>query len=35
MINAAKKLLRNTLLSYKAGNRRSVMEINHYSFTIM
>jgi hypothetical protein len=35
MIKTAKKLLRQTLLKYKAGNQRSVIEINHYSLSII
>jgi hypothetical protein len=35
MINAARKLVQQTLLKYKATNRRSVVEINHYSFDIL
>ena len=35
MIGKAKELLKQTLLQYKAGNRRSAVEINHYSFDII
>jgi hypothetical protein len=35
MLNTARKILNKTLFQYKAENRRAVIEINHYSLTII